>query len=103
MCGGEGYTESIATGHLAALFVWAKIQDKTLSVLPSTTACGALLKHITQSKEAQFTPSNINFGLFDTLPGNKRVGRKNKRLSYYDRALNDMKMWIRDNNIQVFV
>lgn len=101
--GSEGYTESIATGHLAALFVWAKIHDKTLSALPSTTACGALLKHITQLKEARFTPSNINFGLFDAIPVNKRIGRQNKRLLYSDRAVNDMKKWIDENNVQVFV
>jgi methylenetetrahydrofolate--tRNA-(uracil-5-)-methyltransferase len=43
LCGNEGYVESIATGHLAALFTMARIKGDTLPPLPVTSACGALM------------------------------------------------------------
>ncbi len=99
ICGNEGYTESIATGHLAALFAWARIMNKTLSPIPITTACGALLRYVTKSDRKQFTPSNINFGLFEPLlqGGKKKLTKTDKRQQLCERALQDMKEWIEQN------
>ena len=99
ICGSEGYTESIATGNMAAIFAWARISGHTLSPLPITTACGALLNHVTNSREKKFTPSNINFGLFAPIStsGKKRLTKAKKRERLCERALEDMQMWINKN------
>jgi len=96
ICGSEGYTESIATGHMAALFTWARITNSILHAIPPTTACGALLRHVTQSPERRFTPSNINYGLFEPLllHGKKRLTKAKKREMMCERALKDMQNWI---------
>ncbi len=96
LCGNEGYTESIATGHLVALFCWLRLTKKVVLPPPPTTACGALLKHITQSAEKKFTPSNCNFGLFEPLPlsEKRKPKKKEKRLLMCERALQEMKLWI---------
>ncbi len=102
LCGNEGYTESIATGHLAARYVTAQTLEKKISPLPTETACGALLRHITASEEKQFSPSNIHFGLFDaiTVPGKKRVNKGEKRKLLCERALASLKGWISENSLE---
>ncbi len=81
ICGNEGYTESIATGHLAALFLISRIRGMEIKGPPLNTASGALLNHITASQVEPFTPSNIHFGLFPAFeaPGRKRIGKKEKK------------------------
>ena len=99
ICGNEGYTESITTGHFAALFVWARIQGKHLVPPPATTACGALLNHISQPSEGEFTPSNVNFGIFEplVLSGRKKLKKAQKRVLMSERALQDMAAWVKEN------
>lgn len=99
ICGNEGYTESITTGHFAALFVWARIKNKSILPPPPTTACGALLKHVTQSSEKEFIPSNVNFGIFEPLPdsGKRKLKRTEKREKMCERALQDIEVWIKEN------
>lgn len=99
LCGNEGYTESIATGHLAALFIWARINNICFSPLLSTTACGALLHHITQSEEKGFTPTNVNFGLFSPIQlHNKiKISKKDKRELIAHRASADIEKWVKEN------
>lgn len=81
ICGNEGYTESITTGHLAALFLVSRIKGMEIKGPPLNTATGALLNHITASQVEPFTPSNIHFGLFPVFeaPGRKRIGKKDKK------------------------
>lgn len=101
LCGNEGYTESIVTGHLAALFVWARLKGKQLTNIPKETACGSLLNHILQTSTSPFNPSNINFGLFSPLnphPG-RRLAKKEKRRRLAERALFHMEQWIKENHI----
>ena len=99
ICGNEGYTESITTGHFAALFVWARIKGRRLTPPPATTACGALLNHISQPSEGEFTPSNVNFGIFEPLAilGRKKLKKARKRELMSERALQDMDTWVREN------
>jgi len=99
ICGNEGYTESIATGHLAGLFVWAAVTGTALPTLPVTTALGSMLAHVTRSPATPFTPSNIHFGLFPPLDVPLTGRRKNlsgapKREALCQRALSDLELWI---------
>lgn len=95
LCGNEGYTESIATGHLAALFIAARICGKSIDALPPTTACGALLRHITASEQKPFTPSSFNFGLVPTLDTRhlRKIGKKEKHALLCERAQTDFAAW----------
>lgn len=95
LCGNEGYTESIATGHLAALFVQCRLENKTLPPPPCTSALGALLNHVTHSVEKPFTPSNVHFGLFPPLDlkGRKKIGKKEKKDLLCKRATESFKQW----------
>jgi len=97
LCGSEGYTESIATGHLAALFVVARLQGKTLAQIPVTTACGALMRHVTASEVKPFSPSSFNFGLLPALQkGQKKIGKREKHELLCKRAMEDFARWKND-------
>ena len=97
LCGNEGYTESIATGHLAALFIRARLHGhgRFLEPPPATTACGALLRHVTASEVRPFSPSSFHFGLLPVLSqtGKKRMGKREKHELLCQRALHDFEQW----------
>jgi methylenetetrahydrofolate--tRNA-(uracil-5-)-methyltransferase len=93
LSGNEGYTESVATGHLAALFVSAKYFGVEIEIPPETSALGALLKHVTLSPVEPFTPSNVHFGLFPPLDTKKRICKKDKKSLLCKRASESMNCW----------
>lgn len=99
LCGNEGYTESIATGHLCALFASKKMAAQPLCLPPDVSALGALHRHVVSSPSQPFTPSNIHFGLFPPLDtGNRRkIGKKEKKDLLCKRAGEAMKKWIEQN------
>ena len=101
LCGNEGYTESIATGHLAALALLARLSEMPWVAPPPETACGALLRHVTASKENVFTPSNIHFGLFppvDQAVFKRKFGKKEKQNQLCSRALAGIETWYNREN-----
>lgn len=96
LCGNEGYTESIATGHIAAKAVTLRLSGKPFIPPPRETALGALLAHVTASEEKLFTPTNIHFGLFPPLPppsNRKKRGKKERHQLMCDRALTKLAAW----------
>lgn len=99
LTGNEGYTESIATGHLAALFTADRIQGRDSVPPPCDSALGSLLNHVTASQVEPFTPSNIHFGLFPPLEtGTRRkIGKKEKKDLLCTRATKALKEWINAN------
>jgi methylenetetrahydrofolate--tRNA-(uracil-5-)-methyltransferase len=97
ICGGEGYSESIATGHLAALFAWAKISGTSLAPPPRESALGSLLHHVTACQLVPFTPSNIHFGLFSPIQDNAgRIRKKINRDLLAERAITSIRKWAGD-------
>jgi methylenetetrahydrofolate--tRNA-(uracil-5-)-methyltransferase len=94
ICGSEGYTESIATGHLAALSAWARVTGRIFPPPPPESAIGSLLHHVTGSTVRPFAPSNVHFGLFPPLADNgKRMRRKANRELLAERALAAIRGW----------
>ncbi len=91
--GVEGYMESTAIGLLTGINAHRYANGMEAIVPPPTTAMGALVDYITQSRAVPFQPMNINFGLFPPLPG-KNSGR-GRRLLMARRALKDMEEWKR--------
>jgi methylenetetrahydrofolate--tRNA-(uracil-5-)-methyltransferase len=107
MVGVEGYTESVAMGHLTALFLGPRPPS---SLPPETTAVGALLRALmpdayrkTPSGEAgerkpiPFCPMNLHFGLFPSLPDRVRGGKRERRRAMIARARKDFEIWWKES------
>ncbi|MDQ7011202.1 MAG: methylenetetrahydrofolate--tRNA-(uracil(54)-C(5))-methyltransferase (FADH(2)-oxidizing) TrmFO [Mariprofundaceae bacterium] len=94
--GVEGYVESAAMGLMAGRFLTAMAGGREPSPPPATTAHGALLAHISQTRIEDFQPMNINFGLLPAGPkkdGKRRLGKAERRRMVSERALRDLNTW----------
>jgi methylenetetrahydrofolate--tRNA-(uracil-5-)-methyltransferase len=92
LTGVEGYTESTATGLLAAINLSRLLSGTYAVVPPTTTMLGALYRYLREADPAHFQPMNANFGLVDELPGRVKDKRV-KREQIAERALADMTRW----------
>jgi methylenetetrahydrofolate--tRNA-(uracil-5-)-methyltransferase len=105
MVGVEGYTESVAMGHLTALFTGPRPPSH---LPPETTAVGALLRALIPDayrgdsglsqaseggKSVPFSPVNLHFGLFPPFPDRVRGGKRERRRALIDRARRDFSIW----------
>ncbi len=90
--GCEGYLESTATGLIAGINALRFERGLPLIAPPETTMIGSIIKYITGEKE-NFQPMNANFGLLPPLEG--KIPKREKRKRLAERAINDMKRWIR--------
>lgn len=91
MTGVEGYLESAATGLAIALGMVVERRGESPQPPPATTALGALIRHLTESRAKHFQPTNINYGLFEEL--GRRVKRKERRGVYAQRAHEALERW----------
>jgi methylenetetrahydrofolate--tRNA-(uracil-5-)-methyltransferase len=110
LTGVEGYLESAATGLAVALYLILEARERGRSAaiakpsassaacseslvepFPATTALGALARHLTESDPRHFQPANVNYGLFEELPG--RVPRRERRTAFAERARRDLLAW----------
>lgn len=89
--GVEGYIESAATGLAIALYLALARAGAEPEPLPSTTALGALARHLTESDPRRFQPANVNYGLFDEL--GRRLPKRHRRAAYAERAHADLAAW----------
>lgn len=92
--GVEGYVESTSSGLIAGLNVARLINGLDPIVFPRTTAHGSLCSYITDRSIKNFQPMNINFGLFEQLPG-KYKSKQEKNMHYSNKALEDLKKFIK--------
>jgi methylenetetrahydrofolate--tRNA-(uracil-5-)-methyltransferase len=92
LTGVEGYTESTATGLLAAINLSRLLSGASAVVPPPTTMLGALYRYLREADPAHFQPMNANFGLVDELPGRVKDKRV-KREQIAERALAEMTRW----------
>jgi len=92
LTGVEGYTESTATGLLAAINLDRLLRDEAPVLPPTTTMLGALYRYLREADPAHFQPMNANFGLVDELPDPPR-DKALKRERYASRALADLGVW----------
>ncbi len=96
LTGVEGYTESTATGLLAAINLDRMLRGADPVIPPPTTMLGALYRYLREADPAHFQPMNANFGLLEELPIVPRDKAK-KREQYASRALDEMRAWIDTN------
>ena len=92
LTGVEGYTESTATGLLAAINMVRLLRGEEPAVPPPTTMLGALYRYLREADPRHFQPMNANFGLVEALDHEIRDKRRKKEL-LAERALADMKAW----------
>lgn len=89
--GVEGYVESAASGLLAAVHMYEKLQGRAPKIPDNTTVLGALSAHISGSTE-NFQPMNANFGILK--PAEKLIKDKKQRYAYLARrAIDDIKAY----------
>jgi methylenetetrahydrofolate--tRNA-(uracil-5-)-methyltransferase len=98
LTGVEGYTESTATGLLAAINLSRLVAGKEPVVPPPVTMLGALYRHLREADPAHFQPMNANFGLLEELPEPPRDKVKKREL-YAERSLAAMREWITVNGL----
>jgi len=92
LTGVEGYTESTATGLVAAINLDRMLRGLEPTLPPPTTMLGALYRYLREADPRHFQPMNANFGLLDELPVVPRDKAK-KREEYAERALAAMASW----------
>jgi methylenetetrahydrofolate--tRNA-(uracil-5-)-methyltransferase len=98
LTGVEGYTESTATGLLAAINLSRLLAGKEPVLPPPVTMLGALCRHLREADPAHFQPMNANFGLLEELPEPPRDKLKKREL-YAERSLAAMRGWIAVNGL----
>lgn len=93
--GVEGYLESAACGLLAALFIEQRLHARPFLPPPTTSALGALLKHVTASDPKRYQPANIHFGLFETteFPGTAGLKKDGIRKEIARQSWEDFNRW----------
>ncbi|MFN0098734.1 MAG: methylenetetrahydrofolate--tRNA-(uracil(54)-C(5))-methyltransferase (FADH(2)-oxidizing) TrmFO [Gemmatimonadaceae bacterium] len=92
LTGVEGYTESTATGLLAAVNLDRLLRGQEAVVPPPTTMLGALYRYLREADPAHFQPMNANFGLLEELASPPR-DKQLKREQYAARSLQELEDW----------
>lgn len=92
LTGVEGYTESTATGLLAAVNLDRLLRGESPAVPPATTMLGALYRYLREADPAHFQPMNANFGLLEELADPPR-DKALKRERYAERSLQELASW----------
>lgn len=98
--GVEGYVESSASGIVAGINMLRFLENKKTLEFPSSTAIGSLGKYIT-TKNANFQPMNVTFGIIDDLPF--KTKKKERKLKYSEKALEDFNNFIDINNLKAIL
>ncbi|HEV2145884.1 MAG TPA: methylenetetrahydrofolate--tRNA-(uracil(54)-C(5))-methyltransferase (FADH(2)-oxidizing) TrmFO [Longimicrobiaceae bacterium] len=98
--GVEGYTESTATGILAAVNLDRIVRGLEPAVPPPTTMMGGLLRYLRDSDPRHFAPMNSNFGLLDPLEEQVK-DKARKRAMLAERAQADFAAWMERSGIEV--
>src|SRR2546430_14358498 len=98
MSGVEGYVESAASGLLAGLNAAALAGGHAIESPPRTTAIGALSYYVSHANPAHYEPSNITFGIIQSLEQRSR-NKKLRNLALSERALVDLQAWLHDREI----
>jgi methylenetetrahydrofolate--tRNA-(uracil-5-)-methyltransferase len=93
LTGVEGYTESTATGLLAAINLDRLLRGESPSLPPPTTMLGALYRYLREADPAHFQPMNANFGLLEELADPPR-DKALKRERYAARSLAALDEWM---------
>lgn len=79
LSGVEGYTESIAAGLLAGIYVSTIARGEVPVAAPRASALGSLVHYITHAEAKDFQPANITFDLLEPLEEEVRKKIRDKK------------------------
>ncbi|MEO0262083.1 MAG: hypothetical protein ABIM49_07105, partial [candidate division WOR-3 bacterium] len=85
-----------AGGIFAGINAFLRKKGKETLIFPKNTAIGALINYITSSNNQNFSPMNINLGLFEDIP--KFKDKREKRKFIAERAISELKKFIDENS-----
>ena len=98
LTGVEGYTESAASGILAAINLDRVLRGHQPALPPPETMLGALYRYLGEANPDDFQPMNSNWGLVDPMPGAPR--RKTlRREALAERADRCFRHWMAEADI----
>ena len=98
LSGVEGYVESAASGMMVALSIILNDAGRPFA-LGSETMLGALAEYITNPANADnFQPMNSNYGIIKELE-NKSRDKKENRSKIYERSMQQIDKFIKENNL----
>lgn len=98
LTGVEGYTESTATGILAAVNLDRLVRGLEPTLPPPTSMLGGLMAYLREADAAHFQPMNSNFGLLPPLEQEVR-DKARKRELLVQRAQADFAEWMRREGV----
>jgi methylenetetrahydrofolate--tRNA-(uracil-5-)-methyltransferase len=98
LTGVEGYTESAASGLLAAENLHRVTSGREPTLPPSTAMLGGLYRYLRESKPRHFQPMNSNWGLVDPLE-DRIKDKKKKRAALAARAQEDFLSWMEEEGV----
>lgn len=97
LSGVEGYIESAAMGLLAGINCARLVKGLAPVIPPSTTALGALVRHLTATEGKRFQPTNVNFGLFPPLT--RKIAKKLRGQARAEQSISDLQSWLKAEKI----
>jgi len=98
LTGVEGYTESAASGILAAISLDRVLSGGRPVLPPPETMLGALYRYLREADPDDFQPMNSNWGLVDPMPGAPRR-KSQRREALAERADRCFRRWMADADI----
>ncbi len=98
LSGVEGYLESTASGLIAALNAYQKIQGKNAILLSPNTMIGAIINYITTASPINFQPMNSNYGIINPLAQKVKDDKLKKQL-YAERSILELESIIKEGNL----
>lgn len=99
LTGVEGYTESAASGIVAAINMARILAGQEPTLPPPTTMLGGLYRYLRDARPGRFQPMNSNWGLVEPL--SKRVkNKKEKRVMLAARAQEHFLAWMAEAGLE---
>ncbi len=95
LSGVEGYMESTASGLIAALNVYQKLNKKNCINLSPNTMIGAIINYITNASPVNFQPMNSNYGIINALDI-KIKDDKQKKQMIFERSMQELSQVIKN-------
>lgn len=97
--GVEGYFDSTCTGIMVSGFVDDALSGRPSRIPPRGSAMGSLLHAVTLEEKENFQPTNINFGLFPSIPEN--IHKSQKREFQIARAREEFLGWMQELGVSL--
>ena len=95
--GVEGYTESAASGIIAGINAFLRINGKDTLTLPETNILGALARYISDESVKDFQPMGANFGILPEL--NEKIRDKQERyMKIAERGVSSLEEFMKENS-----